>query len=820
MPVRSTRGGNATNVKEYAVVGGRAIERGDIDSEQQLPDNAANEQYPRWNATAETWEAVTAPTGSGGPAGPTGPRGLQGPPGNDGADGQDGQDGAAGQRGPAGPQGPQGPRGNDGTDGQDGSDGQDGQDGARGPAGPQGPTGPQGPAGPAGSADAQTLEVRASQPTTAGFSVGDIINVSGVLYELIASGALPNVITGIAADYAGGVYRGTHEVQWRTAESGTNPVIVRLPQTQLDAAPGGRPSYILVRMTTPDGFWGEDVLVYDHTRNTIAQGDVPAAYGYDGGSVNWSQAPTGAHFTAYFYLSDAHGAQGAALTVHAAQTRWEIDGRNHAVPTQQSIYPPAKDILQAGGNISITPNDATHTLLIAADVAGGMADFVLGQTPGPTPVASGVIDDDRISPDSRQRMESGYGLDFASTSNTVLFAVASLYSGFRVRNNIFPNLGREVQAWANTALPEVRSRATGAAESYDRVLAFPQGAIRNAAAAQEGVLIDGLPELNAANDRWIFGVVFRANNLGAERPLISVRMRDQAWNLVLKTNGRLAVNIGTAGRETANAATADTWHKAVMSIQRNLQGAYNVSYALGGGSVITIGVDASSLPGLSTATHVAFGQDAHTPTAALTWQGEMCEIFGFYNDSAAAQAHQLPTWSGSAHAARTTPYAGLVTLSERDAADSQFALAAGANLLDAPIALQNSGERAGLTAVFNEPDLDPDTLRGFLCEYRQTTGPYLRFRFFLPIAYLPRRSSGALYTEDNTVATLAIIASGRAWSLTQGWGNATYASNAENIWHFSLFTTARGKIEAFAYWPRHVYNGIDPQLTEIRPVYR
>lgn len=205
--------------------------------------------------------------------------------------------------------------------------------------------------------DAETLEVRSAVPATAGFSVGDIVNVSGDLYELIASGAATNVLTGVAEAYVGGQYVGTPAVQWRTAEGGVNPLIVRLPQPVLDAAPG-RPDYIYVEFHADGGVYGVDFLVYDSAHNTIAEHGLPATYGYDGGSINFSGAKVGAKFSLSVYRSDQHGDKGALLRVHPTQERWELDSRAHV--------PAPADWAQAGKPEPVQDTDLNDVATAAA----------------------------------------------------------------------------------------------------------------------------------------------------------------------------------------------------------------------------------------------------------------------------------------------------------------------------------------------------------------------------------------------------------------------------------------------------------------------
>lgn len=680
---------------------------------------------------------------------------------------------------------------------------------------------------PTDADEAETLEVRARLPDTGAFSVGDIVNVNGNLYELLASGDASNQISGIVRSRPaidGQPYLGTEIIEWR-ADGGTSALapatIVYINADVVTPAP----SKIIMDFYTKSGFVARYLVLTRMTsRDTVRTGNQPPYWAYQQSDENFADpgAPkfggyAGAQFHADFFSAGANDARGAALTVHSQVTRWELESRSNAVLDAETMYSGVDAIVQAGAGITLTRDAAAHEITVAAQT--------VGQQLGPPPVVSGVLDDDNLSPDSRQRMEAGYRLTFESASTSVLFALCSYYTGAVVRNNRYPDLDREVIDWANVDRPPIYRRTPGAGEAYSRVLAFPLSATRNVAQRQEGVLIDGLPEINGPNEKWIFMAAVRVPNLDARRPIFSIPLNGTSLDLHVNTNGTLGVSLGTT-RTTTDAMTVDTWQKVGLIVSRDISSNYVISFCLDDDAVITeSGIGANILPGLSTATRVAIGQDAHAPTVAQTFAGEMADVYGFWHTAAQHPAADLPTWLNAAHTARTAPYGTVVSLAEHSDGDSQYALAPGENLLDAPIALQTSDAQAGRTAVFNEPNLNTEALRGFQCEFVQApsggNNVRMRFPFFLPIDYLPRRSSGQMFLEDDTEAVLATTPSIKAYSLTRGWGAAGYAFRGGNAWSFALFVTSgTGQIEALTYWPRVVDNGLHMQLTEIRPVYK
>lgn len=680
---------------------------------------------------------------------------------------------------------------------------------------------------PADSSDeAETLAVRTSQPSTAGFSVGDLVNVNGVLYELLASGAAPNVITGIADDFVGGAYRGTHAVQWRTAESGANPVIVRLPQAQLNAAPGGRPGYILVVMTTPDGFWGEDFLVYDHTRNTVAQGDIPATYGYDGGSVNFSQAPTGAHFTVTIYVSDAHGVKGAPLTVHPAQTRWEIDGRNHVIPTQQTIYPPVKDILQAGGNITISPNDANRTLLIAADVAGGMSGFVLGQSPGTTPIAEGIIDDDRLAPDTRQRMENGYRIAWTCPYGDVHMALAPRTTGYLLRSNRHPGDAEVEPIDGATVLPSIRQRDYSTTyTAIERTISFSQDADRGSGAkplVQEGFKITDVTPLDVEGTKIIVVGWIKADSLDLRRPIATLDLSSGAdLSLELDTDGKLKVSRNSSA-ETSNAVTVGTWHKFIWTIQRNEVSnvaQIQMTWQLDQGSLSNTGnVAMAQFPGIESVTEIAFGNYV-VPVANRSWYGAMCDLY-VITSVLADQA--LPSYNSlltTDFQNRARPFGHLVVNAIEENGASVNLLAPGANLFRTEYMLQSHVNNPGRTFAFKER-VDLDDIRGFEIEVRQDS-PSMRCKLFADLSYFSRRDAGAFFTENAAGEALLSIVGSLGLAFVSLSNDADARQSFENAYQMSLYVKAGTTLaQALNIWPIACATLTLPFLVAFRPVYQ
>ena len=219
-----------------------------------------------------------------------------------------------GSPGPQGPVGPQGPAGAQGPVG------------SQGPAGPQGPIGPQGLAGAQGpKSDSSTLVRRTALPSTTGFNDGDIISLSGVLYELVPSTKDANIYRGTIASRSGG-FLGDAFFEYQP--DGTEPQNRRLniPKT----APGFStpPAQVYtIFQSSPTAVFPNGA--YNQLQFSRASGsDTNTTYGYNKtpGGAGLDAIAVGTPFSIALYSDVNHT---AALAIHAAN-RWERDDRNQA----------------------------------------------------------------------------------------------------------------------------------------------------------------------------------------------------------------------------------------------------------------------------------------------------------------------------------------------------------------------------------------------------------------------------------------------------------------------------------------------------------
>ena len=244
-----------------------------------------------------------------------------------------------------------------------------------------------GAAPPAPSGDAQTLESRSALPGIVGYSPGDIIDVEGILHELVADADAANLVSGISALHDTSYY-GDSTFAWQVQA----PYNMRANFSRggIGAAP---PAVIYATYRHSDGETSEIVLA------RASGGDTATTYRY----VHQPGSPaldSGAGTYSLELYSDA--ARTTALDVHGSD-RWEVHDRLRTAqvqaivaqmfpaaaavgiqitydaatgkfalavpstsPTRAQVYALAKLILRAGAGVTLTPDDDDDEIEIAA----------------------------------------------------------------------------------------------------------------------------------------------------------------------------------------------------------------------------------------------------------------------------------------------------------------------------------------------------------------------------------------------------------------------------------------------------------------------
>ena len=224
---------------------------------------------------------------------------------------------------------------------------------------------------PASVGGSQELETRSSIPAITGFAVGDIINVNGELYELVANTEDSNVYRGVVASNAMGQtgYFGDDTFAWQTV----SPYNFRakLPRAGLGSSP---PTIIYAEFNGGSG----DHAAHDSIELARSAGlDDNDNWGYvhNPGSSALEYNTVGAPFSLTMYSDAAHT---TAVTFHAA-SRFERDKRDIPNVSPVAIVGNtdrwAKSKLPAdtnyGTGVQVTPGIALTEVNPSANLTGG-----------------------------------------------------------------------------------------------------------------------------------------------------------------------------------------------------------------------------------------------------------------------------------------------------------------------------------------------------------------------------------------------------------------------------------------------------------------
>lgn len=266
---------------------------------------------------------------------------------------------------------------NAGANGIEWTDAAAGAQGPAGPAGPQGPAGPKGdkgdPGTSGGATDVNTLEPLSALPAVAGRDTGEIVNVNGALYELLAAGIDRHIYHGTIGAPMGS-FIGDSTFQW---EEEPDNVRANFSKDALGRAP---PADIYVRVTTPAGLSSESqVHRADATNDTASTYGYLRASGAPGLISTGAPVKAGLPFAVECY-SDA--ALKTALNVIPNTARWARRDRGDVTidtpaPTQASLYAPAKAIIRPAPGIRIAADDVASTLTIGGRMVAPAAAATL-----------------------------------------------------------------------------------------------------------------------------------------------------------------------------------------------------------------------------------------------------------------------------------------------------------------------------------------------------------------------------------------------------------------------------------------------------------
>ena len=186
----------------------------------------------------------------------------------------------------------------------------------------------------AGTGSASEIEPVNTLPTIAGADEGTLVNLNGVLYELIAGTVDRHILRGVAEARTGSFF-GTDDFEWE----GVSPDSIEF--TPLQSAVSSTPSALYIRFhNVTSGEYGETIL--DRAAASDTSGANPRyAWHRRSTEAGLEAADAGDAFTVEFYTGAFPGTAGStAFNVHPNTLRWERDDRNERPPGITVSRPP------------------------------------------------------------------------------------------------------------------------------------------------------------------------------------------------------------------------------------------------------------------------------------------------------------------------------------------------------------------------------------------------------------------------------------------------------------------------------------------------
>ena len=327
--------------------------------------------------------------------GDVGPPGMDGAPGQNGERGRDGETGPRGEKGDMGEPGPMGERGPIGLKGDTGDRGPQGFDGPTGPIGPTGSQGEKGDMGPRGFQGVQGIPGVASQGDPEGdkvatttFTINQTTEVDRENWTLLTLSS-GNQADGLRLSLR--INRPTTGAVNHTSRIGYMFRLVREVTTgpaQVTNVVDSEALYIYGETDKITlGLIGQSPLAaYNGSL------DILFTYGRDGNRVDaiinteavidqaWRSTSFEEEYTLDVHELIVQGERGfdgprgeRGFIGPMGPIGPKGDPGDPASVTQENVYPPAKNIIRAGNNVTVTTNDTDSTITINSTGGGGGA---------------------------------------------------------------------------------------------------------------------------------------------------------------------------------------------------------------------------------------------------------------------------------------------------------------------------------------------------------------------------------------------------------------------------------------------------------------
>ena len=210
--------------------------------------------------------------------------------------------------------------------------------------------------------DAMTLTRRTALPATAGFNDGDLINLSGVIYELVKDTEDSNVYRGVIAQNAAGDTGYYGDMTFRFQSASPFNMRASFAKAGLVTAPAN----LYVKYHSGNEY--ADIVL-----NRASGRDTSTTWGYvhAPGTPGLETPTVGADFDLTVFSDTAYS---TAQTIHTA-SRWEKDDRND----------PVVNPIALGNNTDRWPKDKLPSdTAYSADIPHGVGITLLERTPGLT----------------------------------------------------------------------------------------------------------------------------------------------------------------------------------------------------------------------------------------------------------------------------------------------------------------------------------------------------------------------------------------------------------------------------------------------------
>ena len=231
-----------------------------------------------------------------------------------------------------------------------------------------------GQTGDANALRATGLKSQSALPPIGDAADGDRVIVGDVEYARVETTGARNVISGTLSALSGNRL-GFDGLVLGSRQAGTPASYLLTVQILTSVVPAGsRPGSIWVIATNHStGAVAQDDLTYTAGSNTSDR------WGYAGGDIRIEASADDVVSVQVF--TESNGGKGAPLNVEAALAKWvptgassqeqPTTGGGSATVDQASVYTPAKDIIQGGHGVKVTPDDTAETLTLDAEVPSG-----------------------------------------------------------------------------------------------------------------------------------------------------------------------------------------------------------------------------------------------------------------------------------------------------------------------------------------------------------------------------------------------------------------------------------------------------------------